>query len=112
MPNTHYDTALHSAYLARRHGANQLFKRDAHQISLHSPFFLFVWDAFLAIKIFTGMMFNWSSMLGCALTIGATLLAYYNVPDDGSKWNGQLSDVLLSFAVITPLNQSISMGWS
>ena len=42
----------------------------------------------MLITIFAGVIFNWSPILGCALTVGATLLAYHNAPDDGSKWNG------------------------
>jgi len=59
------------------------------------------------------MLFNWQSMLGCALTVGATLMAYYYAPNDGgSEWNSNLPDILLSFAIITPLSLSINMGWS
>jgi len=52
--------------------------------------------------------------VGCALTVGATLIAYYFVPDNGDnpEWNGDLPTTLLSFAVITPLGQSISMAFS
>ncbi|KAL3762573.1 hypothetical protein ACHAW5_003111 [Stephanodiscus triporus] len=113
-PYDRRDAAIRSAYLARRHRSNRLLEREAHAISLHNSLFLFVWDTYSAFTVFAGMMFNWSSMLGCALTMGATLLAYYNAPNDRNEWNGRvgITDILLSFAIITPLGQSISMGWS
>jgi len=50
--------------------------------------------------------------VGCALTVGATLIAYYYYPNDSDEWNGNLPTVLLSFAIITPLGQSISMAFN
>ena len=57
------------------------------------------------------MLISMESVVGCLLTVGATLLAYYSVPKDdingvGSSsssssvvdWNGSMPTVLLSFA--------------
>lgn len=67
------------------------------------------------------MLISWESIAGCLLTVGATLIAWYYVPNENDTttidsstsfdWNGQLPTVLLSFAVITPLSQSISMAY-
>ncbi|KAL3775798.1 hypothetical protein ACHAW5_002294 [Stephanodiscus triporus] len=111
-PYAHHDTVLRSSFLARKQRASQRREQDAHQISAHNSFLLFVWDVFSAMKIFAGMLFNWESMLGCTLTVGATLMAYYYSPYDGDEWQSRLPDILLSFAIITPLSLSISMGWS
>ena len=112
-PYAHHDTILRYSYLARSHLASQKCEQHAHQISSHNSFLLFVWDGVSAIKIFARMLFNWQSMLGCALTVGATLMAYYYAPNDGGgEWNSNLPDILLSFAIITPLSLSINMGWS
>ena len=55
------------------------------------------------------------TFVGFALTIGATLLAYYmsrrNLVNDG-LWDGTLPTLLLSFATVTPLIQSISMAFN
>ena len=54
------------------------------------------------------------TFVGCALTIGATLLAYYMSPKEVavSEWDGTLPTILLSFATVTPLIQSISMAFN
>lgn len=84
---------------------------SAHQLSSHGAFTLFLWDTFSAMIVFATMLITLESIVGCCLTVGATLIAYYCVPDQTLEWNGQLPSFLLSLAVITPLSQSISMGF-
>ncbi|KAL3826940.1 hypothetical protein ACHAXA_006020 [Cyclostephanos tholiformis] len=111
-PYAHHDAILRSNYLARRQRENMRFERDARRVSSHNSLVLFVWDGMSAISIFANMLFNWETTLGCSLTVGATLLAYLYVPNDDGEWNSRLPDILLSFAIITPLSQSITMGWN
>ncbi|KAL7462202.1 hypothetical protein ACHAXS_002598, partial [Conticribra weissflogii] len=90
----------------------------ARQISQHSKIFLFFWNIYSTIAVFVTVLITIESVLGIALTVGATLLTYYSVPDENSvvdgivAWNGDLPTVLLSFAVITPLSSSISMAFA
>jgi hypothetical protein len=111
-PYAHHDIILRSSYLARRQRENQRFEEDARRVSSHNSFLLFVWDGLSAVKIFAHMLCNWETALGCLLTVGATLIAYHYAPNDDSDWNSRLPDILLSFAIITPLSQSITMGWN
>lgn len=54
-----------------------------------------------------------STIVGGALTIGATLIAYYLSPrGTDSMWDGNIPSLLLSFATVTPLIASVQMAFS
>ncbi|KAL7543316.1 hypothetical protein ACHAXR_012643 [Thalassiosira sp. AJA248-18] len=118
-PYAHRDTILRSTFLTQKHNENTLLDKQCQEISRHNILLLFIWDTYSAITVFATMLISLESIVGCLLTVGATLLAYYStlpsISNDGVdalyNWNGQLPTVLLSFAVITPLSQSISMAF-
>ena len=111
-PYEHKDTILRNNFLTEKYHENQLRQKHAKAISSqHNRIIVFCWDLLSSIKIFVTMLISMESVVGCLLTVGATLLAYYSVPKDdidgvGSNsssssvvdWNGSMPTVLLSFA--------------
>ena len=110
-PYTHHLISRRSSLLHTKTRETKQLETIARNISTHSTFFLFLWNIYSAIAVFVTMLVTIESLLGCVLTVGATLVAYYSVPLEDVDWNGQLPSVLLSFAVITPLSSSISMAF-
>lgn len=112
-PYSHTATLHRSTYLSNHRKACTRYEEDARRSSTHHSLLLFIWDGFSALQIFAIILCNWVSILGLVLTVGATLLAYYYAPVDRDEgWESKLPDILLTFAVITPLSQSLSMGWT
>lgn len=122
-PHQRQTAQLRSSLLSQKfHEFNQS-ERVAHNLaSSHNSIFVFLWDIYSSLIVYVTLLTSTESIVGLALTVGATLLAYYLQPnynvaaDDGNggnyaDWNGELPSVLLSFAVVTPLSQSISMGY-
>jgi hypothetical protein len=112
-PYSHTATIHRSTYLSHQRKVCTRYTEDARLSSKHHSLLLFIWDGFSALEIFAILLCNWVSILGLGLTVGGTLLAYYYVPVDRDEgWESKLPDILLTFAVITPLSQSLSMGWA
>jgi hypothetical protein len=119
-PYQHYDTQLRQANIRQKQKECKKDEENARKIAKHCRLSLFFMDLYAAFVVFFKMLFNLESLLGLALTVGATLLAYYTVltEEKGTSnnvefgWNGSLPTVLLSFAVITPLSSSISMAFT
>ena len=91
------------------------------KISRHYMPTIFVMNLYAAFKVFFTMLLNIESLLGLALTVGATLYGYRFVLSQEElaarsgieyNWNGTLPTVLLSFAVITPISSSITMAFT
>eukprot|EP00986_Skeletonema_menzelii_P012636 scaffold7046_cov151-Skeletonema_menzelii.AAC.6 len=116
-PYLHKVTARRHNFLHESQTNNNLLERNALKISSHkSKLFLFLWDLYSAFRLFGVLLISMETFVGCALTIGATLLAYYLSPKvisvSDSQWDGTLPTILLSFATVTPLIQSISMAFN
>ncbi|KAL3757851.1 hypothetical protein ACHAWU_004175 [Discostella pseudostelligera] len=119
-PHQRHTVQLRSTLLSKKaHEFNQS-ERVAHTLaSSHNIIFLFLWDIYSSLIVYVTLLTSTESIVGLILTVGATLLAYYlqpnyNVASDSGyyvDWNGELPSVLLSFAVVTPLSQSIAMGY-
>ena len=98
-PYAHRDAILRSTFLSEKHRENQQRQRHAREISSHNDIVLFCWDTISAIVVFATHLVTLQSIVGCLLTVGATLIAYYLVPKNGQyEWDGHLPSVLLSFA--------------
>jgi hypothetical protein len=112
---------LRSNLLSQKIHEHNQSERAAHAIaSSHNTIFIFLWDIYSSLIVYCTLLTSTESIVGLALTVGATLLAYYLQPNYNNNnlsgggyydWNGDLPSVLLSFAVVTPLTQSISMGY-
>ncbi|KAL9185767.1 hypothetical protein ACHAXT_003544 [Thalassiosira profunda] len=116
-PHSRHDAALRAAFLAGKVRDNRQLQSRAAKIAHHNALILFVWDTSSAIWIFATHLISLESIVGCALTVGATLICWYYAPINESNpnsnwWDGNLPSFLLSLAVITPLSQSISMGFT
>ncbi len=123
LPSTapHQRRAAHlrSSLLSQKIHEHNQSGRAAHAIaSSHNTIFIFLWDVYSSLIVYCTLLTSTESIVGLALTVGATLLAYYLQPNYNYSsgggyggWNGDLPSVLLSFAVVTPLSQSISMGY-
>mmetsp|Transcript_2108 Transcript_2108/g.4444 ORF Transcript_2108/g.4444 Transcript_2108/m.4444 type:complete len:517 (-) Transcript_2108:872-2422(-) len=117
-PYSHKRLQQQKSLLQTKQSQNAQRELHARKISQHSKIFLFVWNIYSTIVVFITALVTIESVLGIVLTVGATLLTYYSVPDENSAvdgvmpWNGDLPTVLLSFAVVTPLSSSISMAFA
>ena len=112
-PFMHHATIVRSNILAEKQEETHKLETNAHKISAHNTILLFFWNTYSHIIIYVTMLVTLESIVGVLLTVGATLIAWYSVPsDDLTEWNGNLPTVMLSFAVITPLSQSITMGFT
>ena len=114
-PYLHKVTARRQKFLHESQTNNNLLETNALKLSSHnSKVFVFLWDLYSAFRLFGVLLISMETFVGCALTIGATLLAYYLSPNDvtvsDTTWDGTLPTILLSFATVTPLIQSISMA--
>jgi hypothetical protein len=119
-PHQRHTVHLRSTLLSKKaHEFNQS-ERVAHTLaSSHNIVFVFLWDIYSSLIVYVTLLTSTESIVGLILTVGATVLAYYlqpnyNVASDSGyyvDWNGELPSVLLSFAVVTPLSQSIAMGY-
>jgi len=115
-PYLHKVTTRRREFLHETQTKNNLLESNALKISSpKSKAFVFVWDLYSAFKLFGVLLISLETFVGCALTIGATLLAYYMSPKDlvnDGQWDGTLPTILLSFATVTPLIQSITMAFN
>jgi hypothetical protein len=115
-PYLHKVTTRRREFLHETQTNNKLLESNALKISSHkSKAFVFIWDLYSAFKLFGVLLISMETFVGCALTIGATLLAYYMSPKhlvNAGEWDGTLPTLLLSFATVTPLIQSISMAFN
>jgi hypothetical protein len=117
-PYQHHDSQLRQANMRHKQKQCKVDEQNARDIAKHYMPTLFVMDLSAAFIVFFTMLLNLESLLGLALTVGATLLNYYLVLEDettvntGFQWDGNLPTVLLSFAVITPLSSSITMAFT
>lgn len=116
-PYLHKVTARRHKFLHESQTNNNLLETNALKLSSHnSKVFVFLWDLYSAFRLFGVLLVSMETFVGCALTIGATLLAYYMSPNvvavSDAQWDGTLPTILLSFATVTPLIQSISMAFN
>lgn len=115
-PYLHKVTTRRREFLHESQTNNNLLESNALKISSHkSKVFVFLWDLYSAFRLFGVLLISMETFVGCALTIGATLLAYYMSPKvavSEEQWDGTLPTILLSFATVTPLIQSISMAFN
>jgi len=106
------DVVRRSNFLTNKQKETKQLEDHAHQIPPTNIILLFILNTYSHIKIYVTMLIRLESIVGALMTAGATLIAYYYYPSDDVDWNGNLPSVLLSFAVITPLGQSITMGFT
>ena len=111
-PYSRRDVVRRSNFLTNKQIETKKLEDHAHQIPPTNIILLFILNTYSHIKIYVTMLIRLESIVGVLLTVGATLIAYYYYPSDDAEWNGNLPSVLLSFAVITPLGQSITMGYT
>ena len=111
-PYIRRDVVKRSTFLTNKQIETKQLEDHAHQIPPTNIILLFILNTYSHIKIYVTMLIRLESIVGALLTVGATLIAYYYYPRDDVDWNGNLPSVLLSFAVITPLGQSITMGFT
>jgi len=111
-PYIREDVVRRSTFLTNKLQETKQLEDHAHEIPPTNIILLFILNTYSHIKIYVTMLIRLESIVGALLTVGATLIAYYYYPSDDIEWNGNLPSVLLSFAVITPLGQSITMGFT
>jgi len=111
-PYTRRDVVKRSTFLTNKQIETKKLEDHAHEIPPTNIILLFILNTYSHIKIYVTMLIRLESIVGALMTAGATLIAYYYYPSDDVDWNGNLPSVLLSFAVITPLGQSITMGFT
>eukprot|EP00591_Stephanopyxis_turris_P008516 CAMPEP_0195516210 /NCGR_PEP_ID=MMETSP0794_2-20130614/7000_1 /TAXON_ID=515487 /ORGANISM="Stephanopyxis turris, Strain CCMP 815" /LENGTH=333 /DNA_ID=CAMNT_0040644745 /DNA_START=57 /DNA_END=1058 /DNA_ORIENTATION=+ len=74
------------------------------------PIVLFLLNGISAFVVFGKYLISLDSILGCALTVGFTLLAYF-LNKGNEDWYGTMDWVLLSFAVVMPISTSIGLAF-
>ncbi|KAL7521862.1 hypothetical protein ACHAWX_006550 [Stephanocyclus meneghinianus] len=119
-PYHHREAQLRYATLNQRRQECKPDEENARKIAKHCLPTLFVLNLYSAMLVFFKMLLNLESIFGLALTVGATVVAYYAVlykeetrgGTGGYDWNGDIPTVLLSFAVITPISSSITMAFT
>ena len=115
-PYLHKVTQHRYQFLHERQIHNNLLESNAlKEVASHrsSRVFVFLWDVYSSFALFGMKLISLSTIVGCVLTIGTTLIAYYLSPQGpDSMWDGMLPTTLLSFATVTPLIASVQMAFT
>ena len=87
----------------------------ARKRELRNPCVLFFLHMYAATKILIRHLISLESIVGCILSVGMTCYWYFYHsvhPDHKDGWNGSMSFVLVSFAVVSPITVAIRMAFT
>ena len=87
----------------------------ARKRALTNPCVLFFLHMYAATKILVRHLITLESIVGCLLSVGMTCYWYFYHaihPDHRDGWNGSMSFVLVSFAVVSPITVAIRMAFT
>jgi hypothetical protein len=86
----------------------------ARKMAIKNPFVLFFLHFYAGVKILFKYLITLDSVLGCIMTVGMTCYWYYSKATERktNSWDGTMSFVLVTFAVVSPITVAIRMAFT